>query len=177
MARGASGLLEAIARTQSRAGGSWRTIKKYLEAPAQTPAARSRVSKLDPFKPTIAELLEKDAHTSASVIEQRLRPLVYDGGHSILRDYIHNVRPQPQPKRAFVRLEPEAGQRFEVDSGDFGALSHEGDQQQTVCLRAGRWAQPYVIPGVHSQPVFGSLRPLPYPCLYGFQRREPGSLL
>ena len=34
---------------------SWHTIKKYLEAPAQTPAARSRVSKLDPFKPTIAE--------------------------------------------------------------------------------------------------------------------------
>ena len=26
---------------------SWHTIKKYLEAPAQTPAARSRVSKLD----------------------------------------------------------------------------------------------------------------------------------
>ena len=40
---------------------SWRTIKKYLEAPAQTPATRSRISKLDPFKPTIAELLEKDA--------------------------------------------------------------------------------------------------------------------
>ena len=37
---------------------SWRTIKKYLDAPAQTPAARSRVSKLDPFKSTIAELLE-----------------------------------------------------------------------------------------------------------------------
>ena len=72
---------------------SWRTIKKYLEAPAQTPAARSRVSKLDPFKPTIAELLEKDARVSAAVIEQRLRPLGYGGGHSILREYIHKVRP------------------------------------------------------------------------------------
>ena len=70
---------------------SWRTIKKYLEAPAQTPAGRSRVSKLDPFKPTIAELLEKDARASAAVIEQRLRPLGYDGGHSILREYIHSA--------------------------------------------------------------------------------------
>ena len=73
-----------------------------MEAPAQTPAARSRTSKLERFKPTIAELLEKDARASAAVIEQRLRPLGYDGGHSILRDYIHKVRPQPQHKRAFV---------------------------------------------------------------------------
>ena len=109
---------------------SWHTIKKYLEAPAQTPATRSRVSKLDPFKPTIAELLEKDARASAAVIEQRLRPLGYDGGHTILRDYIHNVRPQPQPKRAFVRMEPEAGERFEVDWGHFGALNYEGDQRK-----------------------------------------------
>ena len=109
---------------------SWRTIKKYLEAPAQTPATRSRTSKLDPFKPTIAELLEKDARASAAVIEQRLRPLGYDGGHSILREYIHNVRPQLQPKRAFVRMEPEAGERFEVDWGHFGTLSYEGDQRK-----------------------------------------------
>jgi len=109
---------------------SWHTIKKYLEAPAQTPAARSRVSKLDPFKPTIAELLEKDARASAAVIEQRLRPLGYDGGHSILREYIHKVRPQLRPKRAFVRMEPEAGERFEVDWGHFGTLNYEGDQRK-----------------------------------------------
>ena len=59
---------------------SWHTIKKYLEAPAQTPAARSRTSKLERFKPTIAELLEKDARASAAVIEQRLRPLAEAAG-------------------------------------------------------------------------------------------------
>ena len=115
---------------------SWRTIKKYLEAPAQTPAARSRVSKLDPFKPTIAELLEKDARASAAVIEQRLRPLGYDGGHSILREYIHRVRPQPQPRRAFVRMEPGPGERFEIDWGHFDALDYQGDKRKlyAFCL-------------------------------------------
>ena len=38
----------------------WRTIKKYLNAPAQEPAQRQRASKIDPFKVTIAEWLNKD---------------------------------------------------------------------------------------------------------------------
>src|SRR5580700_615852 len=38
---------------------SWRTIKKYLDAPTQTPAKRERPSKLDQFKGNIAEWIEK----------------------------------------------------------------------------------------------------------------------
>src|SRR5207253_9935290 len=67
---------------------SWRTIQKYLEAPAQTPAKRERSSKLDPFKGNIAEWIEKDPHVTGAVIEQRLQPLGYRGGHSILREYL-----------------------------------------------------------------------------------------
>ena len=71
---------------------SWRTIKKYLDAPAQGPAQRQRDSKLDPFKPTIAEWLDKDPSVTAAVIEQKLRPLGYRGGHTILREYVHSAR-------------------------------------------------------------------------------------
>ena len=152
---------------------SWRTIKKYLEAPAQTPAARSRVSKLDPFKPTIAELLEKDARASAAVIEQRLRPLGYNGGHTILRDYIHNVRPQPQSKRAFVRMEPEAGERFEVDWGHFGALSYAGDKRKLYAFALVDAHSRMLVCRVHPQPEFRDLRPLPPSCFCGSARREP----
>jgi transposase len=109
----------------------WKTIKKYLDAPAQGPVQARPASKLDPFKGTIAEWLEKDPHASAAVIEQRLRPLGYHGGHSILRQYVHKVRPQlAQAKRAFVRMEPLAGERFEVDWGHFGALDYSGDQRK-----------------------------------------------
>jgi transposase len=78
----------------------WKTIKKYLDAPAQGPAQRERLSKLDPFKGHIAEWLEKDPHVSAAVIEQRLRPLGYPGGSSILQEYVRKIRPQLAAKRA-----------------------------------------------------------------------------
>jgi transposase len=109
---------------------SWRTIRKYLNAPAQAPAPRQRESKLDPFKTTIAEWLEKDPTVTAAVIEQRLRPLGYRGGHSILRGHIHAVRPLLKPGRAFLRMEPPPGERFEVDWGHFGALSYSGDTRK-----------------------------------------------
>src|SRR5215831_2030706 len=83
---------------------SWRTIKKYLHAPAQAPTHRQRDSKLDPFKPTITEWLEKDPIATAAVIEQRLRLLGYRGGHTILREYVHAARPALKPGRVFLRL-------------------------------------------------------------------------
>ena len=103
-----------------------RTITQYLATPARTAAARQRTSKLDPFKATIAELLERDAEASAMVIAQRLRPLGFDGGLSILKQYLHSVRANTQAKRAYVRMEPGPGERFEIDWGHFGALLYEG---------------------------------------------------
>jgi transposase len=109
---------------------SWRTIKKYLDAPAQGPAKRRRESKLDPFKTTIAEWLEKDPSVTAAVMEQKLRPLGYRGGHSILCEYVHAVRPQLKPSRAFLRMEPPPGERFEVDWGHFGVVDYAGDKRK-----------------------------------------------
>src|SRR5664279_1346871 len=108
----------------------WETIKKYLDMPSQTPAGRPRSSKLDPYKTTIAELLEKDPSASAAVIGQRLRPLGFTGGGSILRQYVHEVRPQLKPQRAFVRMEPKPGERFEADWGHFEWLDYQGDQRK-----------------------------------------------
>src|SRR5215472_9728198 len=66
--------------------------------------------------------------SEAAVIEQRLRPLRYKGGHSILLECFREARPQAQPARAFVRMEPAPGDRFEVDWGHFGALDYSGDK-------------------------------------------------
>ena len=105
----------------------WKTIKKYLDAPAQVAAPRQRQSKLDPFKAVIAECLEKDARVTAALILQRIKDLGYSGGHAILQEYVAKVRPEPTPKRAFVRIEPLAGERFEVDWAHFDTLNYSGD--------------------------------------------------
>jgi transposase len=113
-----------------------RTIAQYLVTPARTAARRQRASKLDPFKATIAELLEQDAEASAVVVAQRLRPLGFDGGLSILKEHLQRVRMHRQAKRAYVRMEPAAGERFEIDWGHFGVLSYQGHARQlyAFCL-------------------------------------------
>lgn len=107
----------------------WRTIKKYLHQPDQPTVSRTKPSKLDPFKAVIADLLAQDPTVNSAVIQQRLRAIGYDGGHSILRQYVGQIRPKPTP-RAFVRMEPIAGERFEVDWGHFGALDYAGDKRK-----------------------------------------------
>ncbi len=114
-----------------------KTIRKYLRSPAGCPAERKpRKTILDPFKPTIRELVERDPEASAVVILDRLRPLGYTGQITILRKYLRTVRQAVHPPRAFVRVESSPGDRFEVDWGHFGALSYDGDRRKlyAFCL-------------------------------------------
>jgi transposase len=107
-----------------------KTIRKYLNSPvAPAPVRRRRATKLDPFKTTIAELLAQDATASSVVIAQRLQPLGFHGGITTLRNYVKTIRPTAPP-RAFVRMEPPPGERFEIDWGHFGALDYQGDSRK-----------------------------------------------
>ena len=108
----------------------WKTIKKYLDAPAQGPARRQRRSQLDPFKEAITDWLEKDPSATAALIHQKLQPLGYRGGRSMVQLYVRSARPQLARKRAFLRMEPLAGERFEVDWGHFGTLDYAGDRRK-----------------------------------------------
>src|SRR5690348_3780577 len=90
-----------------------RTVKKCLHSPVALPVHRPRSSKLDPFKPLIAELLKQDPQAPGAVILQHLQKAGYVGGHSILREYLQGARVAPSPPRAFVRMEPAPGERFE----------------------------------------------------------------
>ena len=65
-----------------------RTLGKYIETPAPPPPRRDRVSKLDSFKSAINELLERDPTAPATVIAERIRTLGFDGGITIVKDYV-----------------------------------------------------------------------------------------
>jgi transposase len=103
-----------------------RTIVKYLDTPAPPPTRRDRASKLDPFRSAIAELLEQDPSLHVPVLTQRLRTLGYDGGETIVKDYLRALRAAVKVRRAYVRVEPGPGERFDIDWGHFGALLYNG---------------------------------------------------
>jgi transposase len=107
-----------------------RTVKKYLQAPVPVPVHRPRPSKLDPFKPLIAEPLERDPRAPGAVILQRWQAAGYSSGHAILRDYLQRAQVCRSTRRAFVRMEPPPGARFEIDGGHFGALDYQGDKRK-----------------------------------------------
>jgi transposase len=113
-----------------------RTVKKYLATPVALPVHRPRTSKLDTFKPLITELLDQDPQAPGVVILQRLRAAGYAGGHTILDSYLERVRPSRSAPRAFVRMEPSPGERFEIDWGHFDALDYQGDKRKlyAFCL-------------------------------------------
>lgn len=108
-----------------------RTVKKYLENPLGTVVVRKpRRSKLDPFKPVIRELLDQWPRASCVVIGQRIRSLGYTGGRSILQEYVATLRRVRKAAQAYVRIESNPGDCFQIDWGHFGAIDYQGDKRK-----------------------------------------------
>jgi hypothetical protein len=74
---------------------SRKTIGKYLLSSSRRPVRSVRASKLDPYKPIVAELLQQDSSLKPRLILQHLRSVGYRGGITILRDYVRGVRTKP----------------------------------------------------------------------------------
>jgi transposase len=110
------------------------TVHKYLDNPNPQRPRISRASKLDPFTADIERMLEADPKVSAMVIRQRLEERGFDGGITIVRDYLRRVRPRVKPKAAFIRFESEPGVQFQIDWGHFGSLAYGHTQRKLSCL-------------------------------------------
>jgi hypothetical protein len=80
--------------------------------------------------------LERDSTAPATVIAERIRTLGYDGGITIVKDYLQAVRAEAQSRRAYVRVEPGPGERFDVDWGHFGTLVYNDNPRKlyAFCL-------------------------------------------
>lgn len=111
-----------------------KTIKKFLQDPDPPKPRVKRASKLDPFKEQIDKFLEIDPSSSATVILQRIASLGYDGGITILKDYLHTVRGQHIKKTPFIRFESLPGEQCQVDWGHFGSMTYGDTKRKLYCL-------------------------------------------
>jgi transposase len=109
-------------------------VQKYLDDPHPQRPRRPRASKLTPFHDEIARLLAADPKVSAAVICQRLTERGFDGGLTIVRDYLRHARPHTKPKVAFIRFESEPGVQCQIDWGHFGALTYGHTERKLYCL-------------------------------------------
>jgi transposase len=102
--------LDVDCRTVAR----WANEKRY-----QPRKTASRKSKLDPFKNDIIRMLEKHPYT-AEQIYQRIKETGFNGGSTIVQDYVRKVRP-PKTK-AYLKLVFAPGECAQVDWGSYGTV-------------------------------------------------------
>jgi transposase len=84
----------SIKELMRRTGLARNTIRVALRSEAP-PGFRcpERPSMLDPFKEEIHELLRRDAKLTGVRVRELIEPLGFDGGKSIVDDYLREVRP------------------------------------------------------------------------------------
>jgi transposase len=94
----------SIKELMRRTGLARNTIRTALRSEAP-PGFRvpDRPSKLDPFKEEIHELLRQDPKIPGVRIRELIEPLGFDGGKSIVDDYLREVRPLFEKKRTHQR--------------------------------------------------------------------------
>lgn len=108
---------KSIKEIARRTGHSRNTIRAALrssEPPRYGPRS-PRASKLDPFKHEIHRLLGKDASIPSQVIRERIAKQGYEGGKTILDDYVRELRPVFCPPRTFQRTVYEPGELVQFD--------------------------------------------------------------
>ncbi len=100
---------------------SRKTVRRLLaRGPERTPPSSApRPSLLDTYGAEIRRLLDDTPELTAPGILERLRPLGYTGGITILRDRVAKLRPRP-PREAFLTLDFKPGAAYQVDWADFG---------------------------------------------------------
>jgi transposase len=117
------GLVEGVAvrAISKRLHMARKTVRKILgrhRAPPK-PAVEPRGSILDPYEPAIRAVLDDTPEMLAPALLERLRPLGYTGGVTILRDRLRRLRPRAHPE-AFLTLDFSPGEAMQVDWADFG---------------------------------------------------------
>ncbi len=97
------------------------TVCKYFLREKFVPrCGRVRGSKLDAFKPEIMRLLNHYAYSSEQIFK-RIQAAGFEGGRSIVKSYVAEVR--PAPIKAFLSIQYDKGECAQVDWGTYGTIN------------------------------------------------------
>lgn len=97
-----------------------RTVTKWLhEERFRQRSSPTRESKLDPFKNDILRMVTAHPYSAAQVLA-RIRENGFDGGYTIVKDYVRAIRPRRNP--AYLTLSFAPGECAQVDWGSFGTV-------------------------------------------------------
>ena len=98
-----------------------RTVQKWMEKNKfQLRLPGMRPSKLDPYKQDIVRMLERHPY-SARQIFQHISEQGFDGGYTIVKEYIRKVRPKRQ--KAYLKLAFAPGECAQVDWGSYRSIA------------------------------------------------------
>jgi transposase len=102
-------------------GLSFKTVNKWLNANHyHMRKSADRSSKLDPFKNLILQMLEKYPYSAAQIF-LRIKDNDFDGGYTIVKDYVRKIRP-PKTK-AYLKLSFAPGECAQVDWASYGSVN------------------------------------------------------
>ena len=125
----------AIAR---RLGMSRNTVDRLLGLAEPPDMCGARGLAARPVRRAIAAMLATDPTVRATVIRERLRPLGYRGGITILKDHLARVRPAFLAARAYQRTTYRPGEIGQVDWWHTGAQVPSG---AAVTGRRSAWSR------------------------------------
>src|SRR6266446_4235681 len=104
------------------------TVRKYLRHPELSSMPRprpNRRSKLDPFKEQIKQWIKEDHCYNCEAMLPRLLAMGYSGSLSVLKAFVHPLRPPAGGHAPVQRYETKPGEQVQFDWGEC-VYEHEG---------------------------------------------------
>lgn len=110
---------QSIRQISRDLGLSRNTVRKYLRSHPIRAARPARASKLDPYKEQVRRWVSEDRLLNCVTMLERLRPMGYTGGVTILKDFVHPLRPPKRGRRPVQRYETRPGEQMQIDWATF----------------------------------------------------------
>ena len=98
------------------------TVRKYLRHPelvAMPHPRPNRRSKLDPFKEQVRRWITQDHCYNCEAMLPRLQEMGYTGSLSVLKAFVHPLRPKASGCAPVMRYETKPGEQVQFDWGEF----------------------------------------------------------